>query len=123
MNTFERIKSAIRPARPAVEFFSADGSRRDVTAELKRCFEDPIEIYPSKAPQRGTDEGLLVFARKVERAFGTTVPQETDEPQPDTFADLNSPLGELLVAHHPARTTSEVNSDLWQQYLDNVDDR
>ncbi len=45
------------------------------------------------------------------------------EPQPDTFANLSSPLGELLVAHHPARTTSEVNSDLWQQYLDNVDDR
>jgi hypothetical protein len=68
MNRFERIISAIRPARPAVEFFGADGSRRDATEELRRCFEGPVAI--EKAPQRGTDEGLLSFARKVEIAFG-----------------------------------------------------
>jgi hypothetical protein len=58
MSIAERIKSAIRPARPAVEFFGADGSRRDATEELKRCFEGPVEIDPSTLP--------IEFARKVQ---------------------------------------------------------
>ena len=94
MNPFERMISAIIPTKPAVEFFGADGSRRDATEELKRCFEGPVEIDPSTLP--------IEFARKVERAFGTTVTQETDEPQPDTFATLDSSLDEPLITHHLA---------------------
>jgi len=57
MNVLERVKRAIKPTQPAVEFFGADGSRRDATAELKRCFEGQVEIDPSKLP--------IEFAKKV----------------------------------------------------------
>ena len=99
MNILERAKQAIRPTRPAVEFFGADGSRRDATAELKRCFEDPREVVPStapiefarrvkmafdkKAPQQGTDEGLLEFARRVKVVFDVPVTADnTQELEP-----------------------------------------
>ncbi|HUD04965.1 MAG TPA: hypothetical protein VMR59_03190 [Patescibacteria group bacterium] len=50
--------SGSEPTQPAVEFFGADGSRRDATEELRRCFESPAEIDPSTLP--------IEFARKVE---------------------------------------------------------
>jgi hypothetical protein len=45
-------------------------------------------------------EPKLIYHGLVEDA-----PQVT-EPQPDTFADLDSLLGERSVTHHPARTNT-----------------
>lgn len=63
MSWTERIRSIIKPERPAVEFFGADGSRRDATEELRRCFEGPVEIDPSTLP--------IEFAKKVKAALDT----------------------------------------------------
>src|ERR1035437_7000614 len=110
MKLVENIIHAIRPARPAVEYFDGNGGGRDATAELKRCFEGPIKVDPSKLP--------IEFAGRVQKVFGATAatdnlqalePREltptTEGSQPDTYASLDSLLGEPLVTHHPARTT------------------
>jgi|ERR1035437_5033013 hypothetical protein len=73
----------------------------------------PGHVNESKAegeertrPMEPVTEPTLIYHGLVEDA-----PQVT-EPRPDTFANLDSSLGERLVTHHPARTISEVNPDL-----------
>ena len=61
MSWTETIRSVIRPARPAVEYFDGNGSRIS-GAELTELFNSKSTLTAEAG------EDLLPFARKVEAA-------------------------------------------------------